>query len=261
LQTPLNAVLGFSEMLADPRLQPREAIKQREYARIIHSSAQHLLSIVNLVLDMSRIEGGKFEILREKFDVGQLIAACCDMLSLKAEVAGVELVRPSQVNLELVADKRACRQILLNLMSNAVKFTPAGGKVFVTAEIVRDACHLCVADNGIGIPEDHLPRLGDPYYQVGSSGDFGNEGMGLGLALVRGLVGLHGGTLLVESVAGEGTRITVRLPMDYQTLVQLPAGSPRLETAARFDPTQASERLLKRRDRRKAPESGEKKIA
>ena len=216
LRTPLNAILGFSEILADPNLAPRDLAKQREYASIVHSSAEHLLSVVNLVLDMSRIEAGKFEILPEPFDVGQLIASCSDMLRLKAEASGVELriAPPAAGARELVADRRACRQILLNLMSNAVKFTPTGGTVIVSAEVVDGFYHICVADNGIGISEDHLPKLGDPFYQVRSSYDRTFEGAGLGLSLVRGLVGLQGGSLSIESVAGQGTRATVRMPLD-----------------------------------------------
>ncbi len=214
LRTPLNAILGFSEMLGDPELAPREAAKQSEYAKIIHASAEHLLSLVNLILDTSKIAAGKFRILPEAFDIAPLIADCCDMIRLRAEAGKVELLKaPIGGAGELIADKRACRQILLNLLSNAVKFTEPGGRVTVGADVVDGEMHIHVTDTGIGIPAEFLPRLGDPFFQVRADYDRGFEGAGLGLSLVRGLVGLHGGALRLESVAGVGTRVTARLPL------------------------------------------------
>ena len=113
----------------------------------------------------------------------------------------------------MIADKRACRQIVINLLSNAIKFTEPGGRVIVGAEIVGDAMDIHVTDTGIGIPAEFLSRLGDPFFQVRADYDRGFEGAGLGLSLVRGLVGLHGGALRLESVAGVGTRVTARLPL------------------------------------------------
>ncbi|MGD0562437.1 MAG: PAS domain-containing sensor histidine kinase [Roseiarcus sp.] len=236
LRTPLNAILGFSEMLGDPELAPREAAKQSEYAKIIHASAEHLLSMVNLILDTSKIAAGKFRILPEPFDIAPLIADCCDMLRLKAEAGGIEIVRaPTSGAGELIADKRACRQILINLLSNAVKFTEAGGRITVGADVVGDAVHIHVTDTGIGIPAEFLPRLGDPFFQVRAEYDRGFEGAGLGLSLVRGLVGLHGGALLLESVAGVGTRVTARLPLVCRSEEKSGrAAAACLETASNF---------------------------
>ena len=236
LRTPLNAILGFSEMLGDPDLAPREPAKQTEYARIIHASAEHLLSMVNVILDTSKIAAGKFTIEPEPFDVDRLIADCCDMLRLRAEAGQVELARaPMSGSGELVADKRACRQILINLLSNAVKFTGAGGRVVIGADVVDGHMHLHIADTGVGIPAEFLPRLGDPFFQVRADYDRGFEGAGLGLSLVRGLVGLHGGALLLESVAGVGTRVTARLPLVCRA-EEKPGRSTvaRLETASHF---------------------------
>ena len=236
LRTPLNAILGFSEMLGDAELTPRDGAKQREYAKIIHASAEHLLSMVNLVLDTSKIAAGKFRILPEAFDIAPLIADCCDMIRLRAEAGKVELVKaPIAGAGELIADKRACRQIVLNLLSNAVKFTDPGGRVTVGAEIVGDAMHIHVTDTGIGIPAESLPRLGDPFFQVRADYDRDFEGAGLGLSLVRGLIGLHGGALRLESVAGVGTRVTARLPLVCRP-EQKPgrAAAARLETASDF---------------------------
>ena len=236
LRTPLNAIFGFSEMLGDSELAPRETAKQREYAKIIHASADHLLSMVNLILDTSKIAAGKFRILPEPFDIAPLIADCCNMLQLKAELGKVELLSAATSAAgELIADKRACRQIVLNLLSNAIKFTEPGGRVIVGAEIVGEAMDIHVTDTGIGIPAEYLSKLGDPFFQVRGDYDRGFEGAGLGLSLVRGLVGLHGGALRLESVAGVGTRVTARLP-----LVCRPEEKPgrpaaaQLETASNF---------------------------
>ena len=215
MRTPLNAIIGFSEILGSPELAPRDGAKQLEYAGIIHASAEHLLSVVNLILDMSKIEARRFAIMPEPFDVAPLIASCCDMLRLKAEEGGVALVQaPLDIPKELIADKRACRQIVINLLSNAVKFTKPNGRVTIGACVEGDSLVIYIDDTGIGIAPGHFSKLGDPFFQVRSSYDRMFEGTGLGLSLVRGLVGLHGGSLVLESVVEEGTRVAVRLPLD-----------------------------------------------
>jgi two-component system, cell cycle sensor histidine kinase DivJ len=235
LRTPLNAIIGFSEILCRAELTPSGGAKQREYAGIIHTSAEHLLSVVNLILDMSKIDAGRFEISPEPFELAPLIAACCDMLRLKADAGGVALIRaPLNCPGEIVADKRAFRQVLINLLSNAVKFTRRDGQVVIGAEMSGDLIHLSILDTGIGIAEDHLPQLGDPFFQARASYDRLFEGTGLGLSLVRGLVSLLGGSLLVESVAEVGTRVTVRLPVDCRGSRRVDGPLPRIETAARF---------------------------
>jgi len=235
LRTPLNAILGFSELLADAELAPRDAAKRREYAGIIHDSAAHLLSLVNLVLDTSKLEAGKFELSPEAFALPPLIAASCDMLRLKAETGGVELIcQPAVGVADIVADKRACKQILINLLSNAVKFTPPGGKVRVEARAFGSEVRICVEDNGVGIAEQHLVRLGEPFFQARADYDRDYEGAGLGLSLVRGLVGLHGGALLIESAPGRGTRATVRLPLDCRGAERKLASAARIETLAQL---------------------------
>ena len=247
LRTPLNAILGFSEILGDPALAPTDPDKRIEYARIIHTSADHLLSVVNLVLDMSRIEAGKFAVSPEPLELEPLIRECCDMLRLRAEAGKVEIVASSLPGgLEICADKGACRQILVNLLSNAVKFTPAHGRVVVEARVEAGAARISVADTGIGIKPDDLPRLGDPFFQVKSGYDRSYEGAGLGLSLVRGLVGLHDGSLVLESAFGVGTRVTVILP-----LVSLPSARrvapARLETIPRLTLTTAAPMALEER--------------
>jgi cell cycle sensor histidine kinase DivJ len=234
LRTPLNAIIGFSEILGSDQLAPRERAKQLEYAGIIHASAEHLLSVVNLILDMSKIEAGRFAIAPERFDAAPAIGACCDMLRLKAANGGVELVRaPFDGPAELVADKRAFRQIVINVLSNAVKFTKPHGRVTIGAAVDGDWLDIYVDDTGIGIAPGHLPKLGDPFFQVRSSYDRTFEGTGLGLSLVRGLLGLHGGSLSIESAVEEGTRVTIRLPLDCRGKAPSDAAPAPIETLSR----------------------------
>ena len=234
LRTPLNAIIGFAEMLANEELAPRDAAKQREYATIIHHSGQHLLAVVNSILDASKIESGSFDIVPEAFDLRTLVHLCCDMVGLKAEQAGIHLERDVPELQEVVGDKRACKQILLNLLSNALKFTPAGGRVTVGARQDGNSVLLSVADTGIGIGAGDLPRLGDPFFQARCSYDRPYDGTGLGLSVVRGLVGLHGGTIALESAQGEGTRVTVRLPSDCRRVSPAPNSVTKIETIPRY---------------------------
>jgi len=214
LRTPLNAILGFSELLADRDLAPRDADKRREYAKIIHESASHLLELVNLVLDASKVEAGKFELNPEPFALAPLIESCCDMLRLKADAGGVSLDCGALGGLgAIVADKRAVKQIIANLLSNAVKFTPQGGRAFIGAAREGSDVVVRVEDNGVGIAKELLARIGEPFFQAHADYDRHFEGAGLGLSLVRGLVGLHGGAMLIHSAPGAGTSVTVRLPV------------------------------------------------
>ena len=234
LRTPLNAIIGFSEMLGSEELSPREPVKQREYAHIIHESGQHLLSVVNTILDMSKIEAGSFELMPEPFDMEPLINQCSDIVSLRAKQGGISLIRECPANLEeIVADKRACKQILINLLSNAVKFTRAGGRVTVGVRPDGNSLRIYVSDTGIGIMPGDLPRLGDPFFQATASYDRPYEGTGLGLSVVRGLVGLHGGDICIESAPSVGTCVTVRLPLDCRHAGNATAISAKIETISR----------------------------
>jgi cell cycle sensor histidine kinase DivJ len=218
LRTPLNAIIGFAEVLAAEGHPAMSAERRREYVGIIRESGQHLLEVVNTLLDMSKIESGNFDFIPEPFDVRGLAHGCCDLMALKAEQSGVVLARDIAAELpEVVADRRACRQILINLLSNAVKFTPRGGRVTVAVRRERDRIVFVVSDDGIGIAEGDLPKLGDPFFQAGAAYDRQHEGTGLGLSVVRGLVGLHHGALAVESAPREGTAVTVTLPLDCRT--------------------------------------------
>ena len=213
LRTPLNAIIGFAEILTNEAIVPTDAARRKEYAQIIHSSGLHLLEVVNSILDVSKIDAGSFDIVTEPFALPPLLDQCCDMIGLKASQTNIEIVRDYARGMEeLVADKRACKQIVINLMSNAVKFTPSGGRVTLTARPEGNSFLLSVTDTGIGIAAKDLAHLGDPFFQAHNTTTRPYEGTGLGLSLVRGLVGLHGGSISVESVVGQGTTVTIRLP-------------------------------------------------
>ncbi len=240
LRTPLNAIIGFSEILGNPDLMPAEAEKRKEYADIIHGSGQHLLEVVNSVLDISKMEAGRFAITPEAFEVRPLIDACCDMISLKATQAGVSIQRVHADNMdELVADKRACKQVLINLLGNALKFTPRDGRVTVGARQDGAYISIFVSDTGCGMSPYDLPRLGGAFFQAGGASDRTYEGTGLGLSVVRGLVGLHGGEISVESGPGAGTCVTVRLPVDCRGAGVKPA-SARIIVIPRDNPSEMS---------------------
>lgn len=240
LRTPLNAIIGFSEMLMNEDAMPIDDARRRDYANLINESGHHLLSVVNGILDMSKIETGRFEITPEPFPPAAVIRGCCDLLGLKARDAGVELsLRISEGLPEIVADKRAFKQILFNLISNAIKFTDRGGRVTVAAAVEGDALAVSIEDTGVGIGEEDLPRLGDPFFQARASYDRPYDGTGLGLSIVKGLVALHGGRVEIRSRLGEGTCVTVHLPRDCEHAQRGGAGRiacfPTLESSDETD--------------------------
>jgi cell cycle sensor histidine kinase DivJ len=222
LRTPLNAIIGFSDMLMSDPPVPLDLARRKDYAQLINDSGHHLLSVVNGILDMSKIETANFDITPEPFAPGAVIANCCDLLGLKASDAGVDLsVRVDADLPELVADKRALNQILLNLLSNAIKFTDRGGRVMVSAKSDGARLALRVEDTGVGIDAADLRRVGSPFFQAKASYDRRHDGTGLGLSIVKGLVDLHGGTMEISSRVGQGTRVTVRLPQDCEKIREL----------------------------------------
>lgn len=224
LRTPLNAIIGFSEMLGAEENGWIDAAKRLEYTRIIHASGHHLLEVVNTLLDISKIESGAMEIEREPLDLAALARDCCTLMALRAESGDVAVDRVAGPALPMVeGDRRALKQVVLNLLSNAIKFTPAGGRVVLAIVRDGDTIDLSVSDTGIGIAAADLPRLGDPFFQVKGAYDRNHEGTGLGLSVVRGLVGLHGGRMTVESAPGIGTRVSIRLPVGGADGVEQPA--------------------------------------
>jgi two-component system, cell cycle sensor histidine kinase DivJ len=193
LRTPLNAIIGFSDMLTNESLDLDPA-RRLEYAKLINNSGRHLLSVVNGILDVSKMENGNFEITPEPFTPAPAIESCADLLALKARDAGVELTMRIASDLpDVAADRRAFNQILINLISNAVKFTPRGGRVTVSARCDGPKLAVTVEDTGVGIGESDLPRLGEAFFQGRTSYDRRHDGTGLGLSIVKGLVHLHGG--------------------------------------------------------------------
>ncbi|HEV7319479.1 MAG TPA: HAMP domain-containing sensor histidine kinase [Ensifer sp.] len=215
LRTPLNAILGFSDVLAGEYFGKLENDRQREYVDLIHKSGEHLLSVVNTMLDMSKIEAGRYELMPEPFRVADAVAACEAMLSHQATEKGVKLAsRITRSVGEINADQRAFQQILINLVGNAVKFTDRGGVVTIDAEADGAMLKLSVSDTGIGIAADKLALLGQPFVQIQNDYTRRYEGTGLGLSLVKGLVALHGGDLSIRSREGEGTVIVITLPRD-----------------------------------------------
>jgi cell cycle sensor histidine kinase DivJ len=234
LRTPLNAIIGFSDMLVNEQAMRLDAAHRREYAKLINESGAHLLSVVNGMLDVSKMEAGDFEIAPEPFSPAPVIDHCCDLLALKARECGLELIKRLPADLpEIVADKRAFRQILLNLLSNALKFTERGGRVTVRAGVEAGVLVLIVEDTGVGIGPEDLPRVGQPFFQAREAYDRRHDGTGLGFSIVRGLAALHGGKVEIASRLGEGTRVTVRLPLDCEA--SRPAHKPAPSTVASLE--------------------------
>ena len=216
LRTPLNAIIGFSEMIVQEEALMLNAARRREYAQLINDSGQHLLSVVNGILDMSKMESGKFEVTPEPFAPHAALINCCSLLALKARENGIDLVTRMPEDLPVMTgDPRAFKQVVLNLVSNAVKFTERGGTVTVSAGIEGARLVLRVTDTGVGIAADDLKRIGDPFFQAGKTYQRRHEGTGLGLSIVKSLVGLHAGELTVESKVDEGTAVTVSLPLAF----------------------------------------------
>ena len=216
LRTPLNAIIGFSEMIVHEEAMMLDAARRKEYAQLINDSGQHLLSVVNGILDISKMETGNFEISPEPFAPRTALLHCCNLLALKARDNGVDLITRAAEDLPVMnGDPRAFKQIALNLVANAIKFTERGGSVTVSAAVEGSRLMLCVTDTGVGIAAEDLARIGDPFFQAGKTYQRKHEGTGLGLSIVKGLVGLHNGEMNVQSAIGEGTTVTVTLPLDF----------------------------------------------
>jgi cell cycle sensor histidine kinase DivJ len=216
LRTPLNAIIGFSEMIVQEDVLVLDAAHRKEYAQLINDSGQHLLSVVNGILDMSKMETGNFEISPEPFAPRTALLNCCNLLALKARESGIDLATDAPQDLPVVTgDLRAFKQIVLNLVSNAIKFTDRGGKVRVSATVEGSRLVLRVTDTGVGIAADDLKRIGNPFFQAGKTYQRRHEGTGLGLSIVKSLVALHAGELTVQSKIDEGTTVTVALPLAF----------------------------------------------
>jgi signal transduction histidine kinase len=215
LRTPLNAVIGFAEIMHAEMFGPLGDAHYREYTGLIQDAGRHLLDLINDILDMSKIEAGKLELQRERIAIGPLVRECIELMSERAAQGELELTADlAAAPAAMEADRRAIKQIMLNLLSNAIKFTPPGGRVGVSARVAGANLLLSVTDTGIGIPSDQIYRLGNPFVQLRNNAGSSQLGTGLGLALVRGLVGLHRGTLKIESAEGKGTTASIEIPLD-----------------------------------------------
>ncbi len=214
LRTPLNAIIGFSEALERELFGPVGNPRYREYAEDIHDSGVHLLSLINDILDLSKIEAGHFKLHEDETELDRMVEAATRIVRHRAQQANIEIecCLPSP-SLFLVADERALKQVLINLVSNAVKFSPNGSVVIIEAQISTDSLQIAVVDKGIGIAEHDIPKALTPFTQVDGSLSRTHEGTGLGLPLAKHLTELHGGTLTIESEPGAGTTVYVDLPL------------------------------------------------
>ena len=213
LRTPLNAVIGFSEMMHTEVFGALGDKRYREYTGLIRGAGQHLLDLINDILDMSKIEAGKQELHREKLNISDLAGEALELMREQAAAGRITLESDTaKIPAFISADRRSMKQILLNLLSNAVKFTPQGGKVTVQVFPSGDHVILSVCDTGIGIPAEQIYRLGNPFIQIRNNAGTTQTGTGLGLALVRALTEMHDGKFRIESVEGEGTTVILTFP-------------------------------------------------
>ncbi|GIK80666.1 MAG: HAMP domain-containing histidine kinase [Xanthobacteraceae bacterium] len=214
LRTPLNAILGFSEVMKSEVFGPHTVPTYKEYAGDIHSSGVHLLNLINEILDLSRIEAGRYELNEEAVELIQVVDDCHHLLKLRAKNRGLVIHEVFEPDLpRLWADERAVRQICLNLLSNAIKFTPQGGEIWLKVGwTAAGGQYLSVRDTGPGIPEDEIPIVLASFGQGSNAIKSAEQGTGLGLPIAKNLIDLHGGTFTLKSKLREGTEVIVTFP-------------------------------------------------
>ncbi len=229
LRTPLNAILGFSEVMGSEVLGPIGNATYREYAKDIHDSGQHLLDLINEILDLSRIEAGRYQLHEEPLHLADTVEECCHMMELKARNKDLRIIQQFEPGLpRLYADERAMRQITLNLLSNAVKFTPTGGEIRVKVGwTAGGGQYLSIKDNGPGIPQDEIPVVLAAFGQGSIAIKSAEQGTGLGLPIVQGLVAMHDGEFELRSKMREGTEAIAIFPRArvMENLPAVPAAS------------------------------------
>jgi signal transduction histidine kinase len=212
LRTPLNAIIGFSEVLLE-KMFGEVNEKQLDYLQDIHSSGKHLLSLINDILDLSKIEAGRMDLDIAEFDLRSALQNAMTLVKERAQRHGIELnLETDEAIGAFRADERKFKQIMLNLLSNAVKFTPEGGKIGVRARPVGNAVEIAVTDTGVGIAAEDQESVFDEFKQVGRDYTKKAEGTGLGLALTKRFVELHGGSIRLASTPGQGSTFTVTIP-------------------------------------------------
>ena len=213
LRTPLNAIIGFSEMIERKVLGPISE-NYRQYGEIVRSSGQHLLAIINDILDIAKLNSGKTELHLEPIDVGQAIDEAISMVSTKGQSASVQIIAALDPQCPTIdADPVRLRQVLLNVLANAIKFTRAGGRIEVSTAVAEAELRIAIKDNGIGMAPEDIPRALEPFTQVGRERTAAQEGTGLGLPISRTLIELHGGRFEITSAPDRGTTVTITLPI------------------------------------------------
>jgi two-component system cell cycle sensor histidine kinase PleC len=220
LRTPLNAIIGFSEIMESGMFGALGAEKYHEYCRDIQESGRYLLDVINDILDMSKIEAGRLRLDLEDVHLDALVAEAMRVMSIKSEEKKLQVESDIAPGLSMRGDRRALKQILLNLLSNSIKFTPEGGRVAVRAKLSRShAIILLIEDSGIGISKAALKKLGQPFEQVESQFTKTHKGSGLGLAIAKSLTELHGGSMRIRSIENVGTTVIIRLPIAVRVMV------------------------------------------
>ncbi len=216
LRTPLNAILGFSEVMSGELFGKHAVAAYKDYASDIHSSGQHLLMLINEILDLSRVEAGRYELREEPVALVNVVEDCLHLLALRAEQRGIQLTQSIESSLpRLWGDERALRQITLNLLTNAIKFTPQGGSVSLKCGWTQSGGqYISIRDTGPGIPEHEIPIVLSSFGRGSLAQKNAEEGSGLGLPIVKGLVDLHGGSFHIQSELRQGTEVTVILPAE-----------------------------------------------
>ena len=214
LRTPLNAILGFSEVMAAELFGPHASPSYKEYSSDIHSSGQHLLMLINEILDLSRVEAGRYELKEEAVSLPGVVEECRHLLALRAKTKNIEVIEEIDEDLpRLWADERALRQITLNILSNAIKFTPQNGRIVMKVDwTVHRGQYVSIRDTGPGIPESEIPTVMSSFGRGSMALKNAEEGTGLGLPIVLGLVELHGGEFTLKSKVREGTEVIVAFP-------------------------------------------------
>jgi len=213
LRTPLNAIIGFSEVMNQGMFGPLGSDKYREYAKDIYESGSYLLGMINDVLDMSKIEAGRFVLDFTKFSIDEMIEEALRIVKGQSDDRNIEIEEDITARIELDADRRAIKQILINLLSNAVKFSNDGGRIHVRARQRGSCITISIEDTGIGISKSDLQKLGRPFEQVQNQFTKSHNGSGLGLAISRSLTEMHGGAMKIRSIEGKGTIVSIRLPI------------------------------------------------
>jgi signal transduction histidine kinase len=239
LRTPMNAIIGFSEVLLEP-VFGELTDKQHAYVVDILESGQHLLVLINDILDLTKIEAGRTALEPDRVDLDRLLNSCLRLVCERAAKHRLQLSVDIQEGLKwIVADQRKLKQAVFNLISNAVKFTRDGGSMGIRAWVENGSVHICVWDTGIGIAPHEQERIFDDFYQVDSSLVKTQQGTGLGLSLVRKLIGLHGGNVRVESEEGKGSQFIIELPQQTNRCQEILQGAAASSDSARLHVRQA----------------------